>query len=561
MKIANDIVKAITDNYGYHFASWQPNKIKKAISEIDPNIAKVLDYHNPSLLANSLANVLNYDITPLLVEHKYPVWVDLINEEEIKPENKNLVITYIEYPKDSLNDSINRLKEYAKSINSDFVILTGRTQGFVELELGRVKRYAEVYDRIMFLSIDLYLKDNCPNLFDIVPQDKVGIHDAAESLSIHHPDVKKNIYNRIFLMKSEFFQRFPMVLHEINENLKYESSMMNTAYDNSVVISSKNDADIWNAIHFPFLGIEKDDQRWMELLIYREGHDVFELESIYNQNITNLDADIESIIENSYIIKYAHNSEGSNIKNTWLYDNNLIGYKSKEPIDMSQFDIKVLYHSQKQLDMIKDQEYLDYIDLNTIDSKFGYSFTESRMFYEDIDKLFPADKKYIGLVTGSWNKKYIGLNPIDQMHNWAGIRYISDNVVICSDVFPAERFTGSRRPARKPVVKDVFKEINEDHIKEFLELIGIDRSTKYVGVSNQIIAKREIVKRLFEFYQNNEILEKIDFFYDKYLFDAVNEEGYLRRHGYFAETVTVLWMASQDFVTMPQEILKKDWYW
>jgi len=56
-------------------------------------------------------------------------------------------------------------------------------------------------------------------------------------------------------------------------------------------------------------------------------------------------------------------------------------------------------------------------------------------------------------------------------------------------------------------------------------------------------------------------LEKIHYFYDKYIFQCRNEEFKRRIHGYFAETVTVLWMASQDFITMPQEILKKDWYW
>lgn len=35
MKIANDIVKTITDNYGPSFPVWQPDRIKNAVAKID----------------------------------------------------------------------------------------------------------------------------------------------------------------------------------------------------------------------------------------------------------------------------------------------------------------------------------------------------------------------------------------------------------------------------------------------------------------------------------------------------------------------------------------------
>ena len=561
MQIANDIIKIVTDNYGYHFGSWQPKKVSTAIWSQYPDIAMQLNYADANALALSLAKVLDLDITDTLVNNQYPVWVDIINPSEINPINDNVVITYVENEKDSLNDSIDRIRRYAESINADFVLLTGRTQGFLELEFARVKPYVEKYNRTIFLSIDLFMKDDCPNLFDIVPEDKIGIHDMVESLSNSHPDVMKNKGDRMFLLKSEFSRRHPLITSSVVSSLSAELDMMQSSYSSSVIVCSKSHSDIWESISFPFIAMPKDHQRWIELLIYRNGHEVHKLEPIYNQQVSNLDFDVKSIVDHSLIIKYSHRSEEVNAWNEWLCDNNLIGYKNKEPMDMSQFKVLVLTHTPKQKETIQDREYLEFVDLNSIETNFPDSFTESRMFYQDFDTLFPSDKQYVGLVTGSWNKKYIGLNPIDEMHNWKAIRKLDDHAVICSDIFPSSRFVGGDRLPNRIVLKDIISDITSEHINEFINLVGLKIINKDVGVSNQIIARREIVKSLFDFYQQNEILEKISYFYDKYNFTCRKKEFEKRVHGYFAETVTVLWMASQDFITMPQEILKKDWYW
>jgi len=561
IQIANDIVKIITDNYGYHFGSWQPKKVSTAIWSKYPDIAMQLNYADANALALSLAKVLDLDITDTLVNNQYPVWVDIINPSEINPINDNVVITYVEHEKDSLNDSVDRIRRYAESINADFVLLTGRTQGFLELEFARIKPYVEKYNRTIFFSIDLFIKDDCPNLFDIVPEDKIGIHDMVESLSNSHPDVLKNKGDRMFLLKSELFRRYPIITSSITASLSAELEMIQTSYSSSVIVCSKSHSNIWEGISFPFTAMPKDHQRWIELLIYRDGYNVHKLEPIYNQQVSNLDIDIKSIVDESLIIKYNHRSEEINVRNEWLCDNNLIGYKNKEPMDMNQFRILVLTHTPKQKETIQDREYLEFVDLNNIETNFPDSFTESRMFYQNFDELFPSDKRYVGLVTGSWNKKYVGLNPIDEMHNWKAIRRLDDNAVICSDIFPSSRFVGGDRLPNRIVLKDIISDITSEHINEFINLVGLKIINKDVGVSNQIIGRREVVKSLFDFYQQNEILEKISYFYDKYNFTCREKEFEQRVHGYFSETVTVLWMASQEFITMPQEILKKDWYW
>jgi hypothetical protein len=566
MKIANDVIKAVTDNYGYHFASWQPERIKNAVSKVDQVMAGVLDYSDANALAQSLANALKYDITNLLVNNKYPVWVDLIKEDSIEPASNLLVITYVAEVTDSLQDSLARISEYAHSVNADFVFLSGRTQGSLELEIFRIKKYVEAYDRTIFIDVASYIKDDCPNLFDIVPEDKVGIHDCQASLLETHQVVKLNKHRRVLLLKADFFQRHNIIESHIEYNLKYESQMMNTCYDNSVVVCSKTHSSLWNPITFPFTNLKDDAQRWMEISLYREGHDVYALPSLYNQNCLVIHEDIKQLAnDESKILNYNKATQYDNVLYTWFYDNNIVGYKEKDPIDMMQFKILVLTHKEDQRTSIEKRGYLDFIDLNSIGSKFDNSFTESRIYYLDFEYLFPENAQYVGLVTGSWNLKYIQLNPIDQLHNWQSIRNLNNpNTLLCSNIETVGSFFGNHRT----VLREVFKNISPDQIKEFLTMINLDVSlldkNNYTGVSNQIIAKRDIVKSLFKFYQDNEILDKISFFMDKYDFEinerAYGGDAYARRSGFFSETATALWMAQNNFTLMPQEMLKAKWY-
>jgi hypothetical protein len=443
------------------------------------------------------------------------------------------------------------------------VLLTGRTQGFLELEFARIKPYVEKYNRTIFFSIDLFIKDDCPNLFDIVPEDKIGIHDMVESLSNSHPDVMKNKRDRMFLLKSEFFRRYPMITSSITASLTAELEMIKTSCNSGVVVCSRSHSDIWEAISFPFLAIPKDHQRWIELLIYRNGHDVYYLESKYNQKVNIIDADIKFVVKNSEIIQYDHNNSDNNTDYFWLYDNNLVGYRNKEPVNMGKFEVAIITHRPEQIESIIKQDYLKFFDINNINSRFDNSYTESRIFYENFDSLFSENKEYVGLVTGSWNLKYVGLNPIDQLHNWNAIRKLNDNNLICSDTEPVGRFIGDKRV----VLKDVFN-ISLEQIYEFLELISLNPKglsmDKTTGVSNQIIAKRHIVKSLFDFYKENEVLDKIEFFMNKYNFSVNNTvyggKTYERRSGFFAETATAVWIAQNNFNILPQEMLRRDWY-
>lgn len=551
--IADLLIHDIVKNYSaYGIPIWQPYRIKHVVSLISEDLANKLDYTNANECAKSIAKELNVDITPFLVKNKYPVWVDLSKTETFIPNNKNVVITYIENLADDIKPIIDRIESYAHNISADFVVLTGRTQGYLQLEKFRVKAFAELYDRTLFISPNVYIKDNCPNLFDEVPEGYVGIYDDREIGSPGH-----KINSKMLLLKSETFTRTSIITSLHDYSIKDEAKLMDSDYDDSVVLCDKKDAAIWSPFTFPYRFLEDENRSWMEILIYRNGYNIFPLPKEFNHSIYDYNATDRT---ETKIERYEYVHHGENVFYTYLDDNNLIGYKDKDPVDMMPFKILSLYHDDNQLKTIQKRGYLEFFSLNDMGSRFGNSHSESRVFYEDFDYLFPEEFKYVGLTTASWNLKYVGLNPIDQLHNWAAIRKIDDNAMICSDLFPSERFTGCRKLKKKPVLRDVFPSITDEQIDEFITLVGLEKISRYVGVSSQIIAKRSIVKSLFDFYQSNEILDKIEFFYNKYLLETKRENVYKRRHGYFAETVTVLWMAAQDFITMPTETLKSDWY-
>lgn len=558
-QVADLIIKTIVDNYNaYGMPIWKPVNIKEAISKISEDIANSLDYSNAISCAESVAARLNVDITPFIVKHKFPLYIEpnIVDNFIYKVDgNERLIVTYIENLAPDNNRFLETITEYARKTRSSFILLTDRTQGYKQLEKHRVEKFVNLYDRTIFFGDNIFIKDACPDLFDIVPTGTVGmVNDKKNETLKDRPTAK------IFLIKAEAFQKFHFISPSIDEAATYENEIMDSNYDDSVIVCDKEHSLIWKPFGFPYRFKKNENKAWIEITAYRNGYEIFDLPDVYNFSILSNNKDV--VKENIHIVRYESFLKDDCVINTWIYDNNIIGYKDKVPIDMMDFKVLLLYHQEKQRQSIETKGYLELIDLNNLGSKFDNSYTESRIYYEDFEYLFPANIKYCGLTTGSWNLKYVGLNPIDKLHNWNGIRKLDEKVILCSDIEPVERFFSDK----KTVLHNVFNEITIDLIVEFLELINLSPpfENKYVAVSNQIIAKRDILKSLFDFYQQNEILHKIDFFMRKHSLTIKNsvygKDTFKRRSGFFAETATSLWINKNCFTLMPQEVLRYNWY-
>jgi hypothetical protein len=551
------LIKAIVDNYSYSFAQWQPQRIMLALKAIDENIAEKLDYSNSESLLGSIINITGEDLTEYLVKYNYPVWTDHYKENEFassySSRNNLLVITYYPPGIESFDKNIDAIHDYADKINADFVLLNDRKQGSLFLEKFRVKRFVAEYKRSIYVDYNYIIKEDCPDLFDIVPEGKVGVFDYSTLVDKDGPEYFQYTRKRMRMLKADAFSRFPVLAQEIMDPLEFECTAMDSWFDTGLIVCDNAHAKIWNPITFPFSQLENDDSRWIEISIYREGTEVFPLPSDYNYPILFNQKGNYSSNRNTKVFRYEGLPISDHIRYDWLDDNNIVGYKTKPPLANKDY-IKILSlgHSKEQFDSIQDRPYLFKTNLNELDTKLGNSYSESRIYDIDFDKLFPESVVLAGLTTASWNKKYIGLNPIDELHNWKSLEYIDHESIICSSAEPCSTFIS--------VIMSVLN-LNYEQILSFIHMIGLENIERDGALSNQIIATRKIVKKLFDFYKEQAVHDKIEYFVNKHNVVATTDRFEKVKHGYLSELATLFWTANNEFLLVPQEVRRLDWYW
>jgi hypothetical protein len=71
---------------------------------------------------------------------------------------------------------------YAKRIGADFVAITKPTQDWWGLEKFRGLPFAQSYERTLYVDADVFLTEETPDLFDVVPAGHVSMHDDWSQL-------------------------------------------------------------------------------------------------------------------------------------------------------------------------------------------------------------------------------------------------------------------------------------------------------------------------------------------------------------------------------------------
>ncbi|MDD5649646.1 MAG: glycosyltransferase [Candidatus Nanoarchaeia archaeon] len=71
------------------------------------------------------------------------------------------------------------LQSYAKKINADFIVIDS-CKTTPHWEKFQIFDLLNSYDRIIYLDTDLIVRDDCPDLFDIVPYNKIGAFNEAK---------------------------------------------------------------------------------------------------------------------------------------------------------------------------------------------------------------------------------------------------------------------------------------------------------------------------------------------------------------------------------------------
>lgn len=137
------------------------------------------------------------------------------------------------------------LRYYAAKCGADFVKLTNVTQDWWGLEKFRVRRFAEAYDRCLFVDADILIHEDTPDLFDVVPDTHVAMHDDwpyQKSLKWLH-----------------------MEREQVFQSQGLEAIHTTTCYNSGFVMVSKRHADVWTPpSRRPFPTSHCAEQIWVE---------------------------------------------------------------------------------------------------------------------------------------------------------------------------------------------------------------------------------------------------------------------------------------------------------
>jgi nitroreductase/lipopolysaccharide biosynthesis glycosyltransferase len=84
------------------------------------------------------------------------------------------------------------INTYANKINADFIVINElKCSSHPTFERFQIYDLLETYDRIIWLDTDILINTKCPDLFDIVPLDKIGAFIVTKYSDYHEPSSKK----------------------------------------------------------------------------------------------------------------------------------------------------------------------------------------------------------------------------------------------------------------------------------------------------------------------------------------------------------------------------------
>lgn len=87
------------------------------------------------------------------------------------------------------------IKQYANKINAEFLCIDDNyklNNSKLDLESPhwnkfQINNLLDKYDRILYIDTDIIIRNDCPNLFDIIPEDKIGMFNEGKYESRFQP--------------------------------------------------------------------------------------------------------------------------------------------------------------------------------------------------------------------------------------------------------------------------------------------------------------------------------------------------------------------------------------
>jgi lipopolysaccharide biosynthesis glycosyltransferase len=162
-------------------------------------------------------------------------------------------------------------REYAKYCNADFMILDHEPPVFSDDNMPhfRIMKHYELheeYDRILHLDTDIIINTNAPNIFEVVPEEKIGciLEDWGR---------EERIKDRREMIKS---------IQEEWDDIGWKEKYINSG----VLLTSKIHKDIYQPFEGKYWTGDGSDDIHMGYMIKNLNHEIFELPYQFNHTGT-----------------------------------------------------------------------------------------------------------------------------------------------------------------------------------------------------------------------------------------------------------------------------------
>lgn len=117
-------------------------------------------------------------------------------------------------------------KTYANRIGADFAVISDcKLSAIPHFEKFRLREWLQTYDRVIYIDNDTIIRRDCPDLAEVVPEDRIGIYDesllATTSEKSDHLAVMRKafaLYDIPFI-EGGFYNTGVMILSKMHEGI------------------------------------------------------------------------------------------------------------------------------------------------------------------------------------------------------------------------------------------------------------------------------------------------------------------------------------------------------
>jgi ADP-heptose:LPS heptosyltransferase len=199
----------------------------------------------------------------------------------MKKENLVLTISIGNHYKKVSKVTLPSIEKYAKKINADFLNIDQHNPKFITQKWNKfhIHELLNQYKRILYFDIDLIIREDAPNLFEIVPEDKLGMfNEGRYSSRLEYVEQASEYYGEpVKKWNGKFYNSGVMVISRRHKSIFKEPK----------------------GVH-----IVETDQPYINLRIINDKVEMFDLDFRYNRmDILDKFCGISRL--DSYIVHYA----------------------------------------------------------------------------------------------------------------------------------------------------------------------------------------------------------------------------------------------------------------